>query len=252
MTRKCEVCGSPINDWYSSGERQMRFCGAWCRNKWWNARRPLRARPKRAYTLAAQMRSVPLSGREMQILYGTLLGDGYVGLTQQGKGILKLAHGEKQGSYLRWKMAQLPGLFREDHPVQRRASKPPWTRGTIGTCSIVRDELTELRRVFYPDGKKIVPLSVCRAMEPLALALWYMDDGCLARKNGSGVVLATNAFTDPDLARLRTMLRRFEVESRVARVRPQQYHLTLGKAAATRFLDLVRPHVPAPMVHKLP
>jgi recombination protein RecA len=198
------------------------------------------------------MRSVPLSDREMQILYGTMLGDGYLGLTQQGKGILKLTHGERQASYLRWKMAQLPGLFRENHPVQRRASKPPWTRGTIGTCSIVRDELTDLRRAFYPEGKKIVPPSVCRVMEPLALALWYMDDGCLARKNGSGVVFATNAFADSDLDTLRSMLRRFGIESTVSRARPGQYHVALGKAGATRFLDLVRPHVPAPMVHKLP
>src|SRR6185503_3414450 len=166
MTRTCEVCLTPIDDWYSAGRRQMRFCGDWCRNKWWNARRPLRAHPKRAYALAAQMRSVPLSDREVQILYGTMLGDGYIGLTNQRpgvpphqrRGILKLTHGERQEGYLRWKMSQLPGLFRVDHPLQRRASKPPWKIGTIGTCSIVRDELTEMRHLFYPDGKKVVPI----------------------------------------------------------------------------------------------
>jgi LAGLIDADG DNA endonuclease family protein len=252
MTRNCEVCASPIQDWYSSGERQMRFCGAWCRNKWWNARRPLRARPKRAYTLAAQMRSVPLSGREIQILHGTLLGDGYVGVTQQGKGLLKLTHGTAQESYLRWKMAQLPGLFRLDHPAQRRASMPPWTRGTISACSIVRDELTVARRAFYPDGKKIVPVSVCRTMDSLGLAVWYMDDGCLARKNGRSVVFATNAFDDRDLGRLRSMLRRFGLASSIARVRPGQYHVVLPAVSALRFIEIVRPHVPAPMAYKLP
>src|SRR5262245_30355929 len=132
MPRSCEVCGTPIDDWYSSGRRQMRFCGAWCRNKWWNARRPVKDDPKRAYTAAAIMRRTPLSDRERQILYGTLLGDGYIGIANGGRGLLKLTHGVRQRDYLTWKMSQLPGLFRENHPVQERASAPPWTNGTVG------------------------------------------------------------------------------------------------------------------------
>jgi len=206
------------------------------------------------------MRSVPLSDREVQILYGTMLGDGYIGLTNQRpgvpphqrRGILKLTHGERQEGYLRWKMSQLPGLFRVDHPLQRRASKPPWKIGTIGTCSIVRDELTEMRHLFYPDGKKVVPLSVCRQMDALGLAVWYMDDGCLARKNGRLIVLATNSFDDRSLGRLQSMLRRFGVASTRREARPGQFHLVLTKTAAMRFIEIVRSHVPAPMVRKLP
>lgn len=187
----------------------------------------------------------------MQIIIGTVLGDGYIGLTLQRKGILKLAHGARQRSYLLWKMRNLPSLFRRHHAIQSRASAPPWRNGTFAACSIVRDELTILRRQFYPRGRKIVPASLMKRIGPLALAVWYMDDGCLGERGQA--VFAVNAFDDASVRRLAACLsRRFRIEARIYRVRPGQKHLYLPPTVASRFHRLVRPYVHAVMPYKLP
>ena len=36
--------------------------------------------------------------------------------------------------------------------------------------------ITELHKLFYNEGKKIVPLNIEEYLTPLALALWFMDD----------------------------------------------------------------------------
>ena len=43
----------------------------------------------------------------------------------------------------------------------------------------------ELGNLFYPDGKKIIPLNIGDLLTPLSLAYWICDDGCFHKTQRS-------------------------------------------------------------------
>ena len=47
-------------------------------------------------------------------------------------------------------------------------------------------ELGELRDAVYIAGKKVLSWEYLKALRPLALAMWYMDDGSFTRKGCAG------------------------------------------------------------------
>jgi len=125
-----------------------------------------------------------LSFREKAIVYGIILGDGYLQATGEKNARLRLEHGIKQKDYLIWKVKQLPSLFLGRPKFLKRVH--PITKMTY---SYVRHQsnstpfLGKLRKVFYPDGVKIIPPNLKKFLNhPLVLAVWYMDDGYYSRK----------------------------------------------------------------------
>jgi hypothetical protein len=48
-----------------------------------------------------------------------------------------------------------------------------WYELSLSKCEYVK----KLEKLFYPQGKKIIPKNVINKLTPLGLALWYADDG---------------------------------------------------------------------------
>ncbi len=121
---------------------------------------------------------IPLSRDQKSILFGTILGDGYVQKTGAKNARLRLEHGSKQKEYLLWKVTQLSVLFPGKPKDLERIH--PITKRKYGYCrhqSRSTPYLGKLRKVFYPDGKKKIPDDLEKYLTPIALAVWYMDDG---------------------------------------------------------------------------
>ena len=119
-----------------------------------------------------------LTQQQTAILLGTLLGDASI----KRSGQMTLAHCAAQGDYLSWKVRQLSPLFRVQ-PIQTYSSAAGKRYPSFYVWSRVVPLLHELRQVFYPEGKKAVSPDVLARLDalgdqlPLALAVWYMDDG---------------------------------------------------------------------------
>lgn len=65
--------------------------------------------------------------------------------------------------------------------------------------------LSEWRNLWYPNGKKLVPLSLVeRYFSPLSFCVWFCDDGTQTSENA--VYLFTFAFQEPDVHFLRHLL----------------------------------------------
>nr|QJS52071.1 putative LAGLIDADG homing endonuclease [Stigeoclonium helveticum] len=50
--------------------------------------------------------------------------------------------------------------------------------------------------LFYKNKQKIVPITICDFLTPLALAIWFMDNDS---KHSAGVLLHTNSFTKKEV-----------------------------------------------------
>jgi recombination protein RecA len=125
-------------------------------------------------------------------------------------------------------------------------------------------ELAELRQAVYlGDGKKHLSWDYLKALTPLALAVWYMDDGCFTLRSkgvqkrtqgGSGrVEICVEAMSEGSRDRLVEYLRdthglAVKLQSRGAR---RIAVLQFTTAASAKFHELIAPYVHPSMEYKL-
>src|SRR5438477_1764566 len=119
-----------------------------------------------------------LSEQQWQVVLGSLMGDGNVSPNLRGgSGVrFRLGHGARQAAYLDWKVSLLGNI-----ECSRRVDG----RGAVFADFTPLPELEELRRAVYLGaGKKHLSWNYLKALTPLALAVWYLDDG--RTQTGSG------------------------------------------------------------------
>ena len=183
--------------------------------------------------------------RQMQVILGTILGDGY--LYRNGR--LQVEHREKDIEYLRWKyriLANLSsGLPKRCVRYDRRTDKK-----YISWRFYTKPIFEPLRRLFYLKCKKIVPRND-REMDlsPLGLAVWFMDDGGRGARTPKGMVISVRGYSEHDRRSLRSYLeQRFNIKVNLHK----NGQLYFPVATVDKFCKLIRPFMIPSMKYKLP
>ncbi|AVT34496.1 recombinase RecA [Plantactinospora sp. BC1] len=204
--------------------------------------------------LAEQRR---LSEQQWQVVLGSLMGDGNLSPNRRDRsGVrFRLGHGAEQAGYLDWKVSLLGNI-----PNSRRTD----ARGAVFADFTPLPELDELRRAVYlGDGKKHLSWDYLKALTPLALAVWYMDDGGFTLRSkglqqrtegGSGrIEICVEAMAEGTRERLVEHLRdAYELDVKlVSRGARQMSFIQFTTAASARFQEIVAPYVPVAMESKL-
>ncbi len=198
-----------------------------------------------------------LSDQQWQVVLGGLMGDGHLAPNTRGRGGVRfrMGHGAEQSEYVDWK-ASLLGNIPQSRSVR--------ANGSVHIDLTPLPELGELRQVMYwGDGKKHLTDDVLKALTPLALAVWYMDDGSFSLRSkglqartegGSGrIEICVGAMSEASRERLVHYLRdEHGVESsvRLAGARGVAV-LTMTTSGTARFQEVVAPHVHPSMAYKL-
>jgi recombination protein RecA len=125
-------------------------------------------------------------------------------------------------------------------------------------------ELRELRRAVYlGDGRKHLSWDYLKALTPLALAIWYMDDGSFTvrskglqerTRGGSGrIVICVEAMSEGTRERLVTYLRdSWDLDVKLVRRGKRQISfIYFSVGASARFQEIVAPYVHSSMEYKL-
>jgi hypothetical protein len=192
----------------------------------------------------------PIEGRLKSLLVGSMLGDGRL---SRGVHVTRFVenHAAYQSEYAEWKRQQWGSWVKHElkSVVWKKASGDfPGVR--FETVSHVA--LNEWQEIFYPQpGPKVLvsPSPVVPLMkgDALALAIWYMDDGCaewwptLTMASVQRVV-ATQILDGFGLT----------AEWKPSSISKTTGCLVLkGEQNAERFLDLTRPYIPECMSYKL-
>ena len=114
-----------------------------------------------------------LSAMQVQVILGALMGDGNLSKPirrDDASARFRMGHGAKQAAYLDWKVSLLANI---PHAKSVNA------KGAVFADFTPLAELAELREtVYFGDGKKHLTWDYLKSLTPLALAIWYMDDGC--------------------------------------------------------------------------
>ena len=198
-----------------------------------------------------------LSDMQWQVVLGALMGDGNLSPNRRDRnGVrFRLGHGAKQGAYLGWKVDLLGNI-----PCSRRTN----AKGAVFADFTPLPELGELQRTVYlGGGKKTITEEYLKALTPLALAIWYMDDGSFTLRSkglqqrtqgGSGrVQFGVEAMSEGSRERLVAYLRDthgLDVSWRRAGAL-QKAVLTFSTKSSRQFLDMVAPYVHPSMDYKL-
>jgi recombination protein RecA len=198
-----------------------------------------------------------LSAQQWQVVLGGLMGDGHLAPNRRERaGVrFRMGHGAKQADYVDWKASLLGNI------EQSRTVRP---NGAVHVDLTPLPELGELREVVYwGDGKKHLTWDYLKALTPLALAVWYMDDGSLTQRSkglqartegGSGrAEICVEALSEGSRERLAHHLRdAFGFETRLSLRGARKVTVLTFTTSATRKLhELIAPYVHPSMEYKL-
>jgi hypothetical protein len=181
-----------------------------------------------------------LSEVQHAIVVGSLLGDG--SMRCKTNALLEINHSSHQRSYVDWKFSRLADLVRTP-PKEREGNG-----GRIAYRFVTRSvpALTPYYRLFYGSGRKCVPRLELPA---LALAVWFMDDGCRSR---NAVYLNTQQFDEASQRLLVELLRRqWNIAATLNRDK-SYYRIRISVDGTRRFSEIVAPYLLPELEYKLP
>jgi len=115
-----------------------------------------------------------LTKTQSSVVNGSLLGDG--AMRCKVNALLEVNHCLEQKFYVDWKYQQVANLVLTQPKSRKGNGKRMAYRFTTRSLP----ELTKFYTWFYPNKIKVIPSNL--VLEPLSLAVWFMDDGCKSYK----------------------------------------------------------------------
>ncbi|RCW44030.1 intein /RecA protein [Halopolyspora algeriensis] len=198
-----------------------------------------------------------LGDQQWQVVLGSLMGDGSLSPNQRDRhGVrFRMGHGVQQTAYLDWKTELLGNVS---------SSRTENAKGAAFTDFTPLPELHELyEAVYFGDGKKHLSWDYLKALTPLALAVWYMDDGCFTVRSkgaqerthgGSGrIEICLEAMSPGSRERVVEYLRdTYDLDVKLtSRGRRGVSVLQFSTASTAKFQELIAPYVHPSMEYKL-
>lgn len=126
-----------------------------------------------------------MNKRQKAILIGMILGDTYLQKTGKNNARIRLEQSMKQQEYLVWKAHQFPEFF-QGKPTMLTRLNPKYgkTYEYVRWQSYASPEIGKFQKLFYLKDRKGIPSALSTVLvDPLSLAVWYMDDGYLYHRD---------------------------------------------------------------------
>ncbi len=198
-----------------------------------------------------------LSDQQMQLVLGSLMGDGNLSPNRRGRSgtRFRMGHGAKQAAYLNWKVSLLGNIG---------CARTSNTKGAVFADFTPLPELAEIHdAVYFGDGKKHLSWDYLKQLTPFALAIWYMDDGCFTLRSkglqertqgGTGrIEICVEAMSPGSRERLAQHLRdTYGLDVRLrASGSARKAILQFTTPASEKFQKLVAPYMHPSMQYKL-
>jgi len=201
----------------------------------------------------------PLSQEAKDVIIGSMLGDGHI--TKWG--YFSEKHSPKQLEYLKWKAEFFPHITTDTswsyyEGIDKRSGNLIKSHNFRTTT---HSWLQEMEKLWYKtiDGKrtKIVPLEIIEWINPLILAVWFMDDGNTDWKYRNGVKewenanprckICTDSFSGIDMQKLQLVLKmKFNLNTAIN----GRSRLIFDTVNSVKFLNTIKPFVHKNILYK--
>jgi len=187
---------------------------------------------------------------QKQILYGTALGDAFITKSNdrgsRRQSIMEIKHSidtYDQSEYVKWIFSCLSNLFHK--PKKCDGGKKLRIR------SYASSFFTEMRSELYDSsGVKRVSRDLLDKLDPLALAVWYMDDGSV-QSRGSACKLCTHNFTLRENKIIAEWLKdKYDIDSKIQKD-SKYFYLRFNKDGAAKLWRVIDKYIIESMWYKI-
>lgn len=181
------------------------------------------------------------------------MGDAYL----QSNGLnarLRFEHSLNQERYILWKFNLLKNIFKESAIVKINRIHPKTKQEYkyVRCQSKTLPELKEIKDIFYPEGKKIVPLNLKEYLaEPISLAIWFMDDGYYYLRDKCGYLYLGNVTKQEAEVCSDALQNNFSLKTKVL-AKKKGYALYFSRLEMLKLKDIISKYIIPLFRYKLP
>lgn len=193
-------------------------------------------------------KGIPLTQINKEVLIGTLLGDASLTI---GKNCVNprfsCSHCPAQLEYLKYKTNLLSNLGAKIYYSKRLMTDKRTNKVYENYCMSLpaNPELLPFLKAFYPERKKVIPMSLMSDFTPLSLSIMFMDDGY---KTTNSYAISTNCFSLDDIKKFRIfLLDKYDLETSVMKT----HVLYIRAESRDTFTELIKPYICDCMKYKL-
>lgn len=176
-------------------------------------------------------RHLEISDELEEIIYGELLGDASVQISSSISA--RYTQSNKHKEYIFWLFDLLSSFGLE---WNRKTKGYRTEKGGIGfpAKTYSYPELMDIRKKWYPNGKKIVPEDI--RLTPTVVKHWYYGDGWFSDSRGilGSIGFATNGFTFEDVELLIKKLRKIDMKATIACDESGGYTIRIAETYSVR------------------
>ena len=180
-----------------------------------------------------------------------LLGDGHLETQNQGKTYrLKVEHSMNQKEYVEWLYEHFKNLVRTvPKEKMKMLGRKQHTSYSFTTYSL--GIFRFYAQQFYVGRKKVIPKLISTLLDPVALAVWFMDDGSQKSVRHTTYIIHTLGYSKQDLDRVKSVLQeKFGINVGVHR-QYDRWRLYIYSDSADTFRKLIDPYVIPSLKYKL-
>lgn len=205
----------------------------------------------RSNEIESRKKELRLSRKQRSILVGMLLGDGHLETQNQGKTYrLKVEHSSKQREYVEWLYEQFRDLVpKEPYVKSKELGGKKFTSYGFTTYSLGLFRF--YAQQFYQGRHRVIPRIIGRLLDPMALAVWFMDDGSFKSRRHKTYVIHASGYEKRELESVKSVLEtKFGIDARVHR-QYDAWRLYITSSSARKFKELIDPYVIPKLRYKL-
>lgn len=189
-----------------------------------------------------------LTKRQKSILVGLLLGDGHLETQNNGRTYrLKVEHSIMQKEYVEWLHKEfekwVPGKI---YTKQRGAFK------SVGFTTYSHGSLRFYGQQFYDKKVKHIPKIIKKLLDPLGLAIWFMDDGSRKSAKHHTYNIHTLGYKKEELMFIQGVLSDlFQIDTALHKQKIKSWRIYIPARSAVRFTALIEEYIIPSMRYKL-
>lgn len=206
---------------------------------------------------------VPLTQRQKEILYGSLMGDAKRQHTQSYSSA-GFGQCESQKDYLMWKYLEYANIVSENslrfnEDVDKRSG------GRVASYrfyTLANSDVEIILKIFYRDGKKCVNNDILNNLTALSVAIWHMDDGSVSWKKEDiekgwnskpEIRLCTDSFSVEEVEMIiKWFKEKYDINTHWRYHRKNKSpRIIIDADSADRYFSLIRPHIIPSMLYKV-
>jgi len=213
---------------------------------------------------------IPLTQRQKNILYGSMMGDAKRN-NPQWNSVVCFQHSDKQEAYLKWKFEEFKNVSKKENlKFYLSNDQREEYKGHYGSWSFytkANSDVEECLNKFYGENGKQINRDILDNLSELSLAVWYCDDGTTGfsyktkEKTGWNITpevkFCTDSYSKESCENIvKWFKERWNIDAhyRNRQIRSDgemSYRVILDSTSVYDFIDLIRPYIIPSMMYKI-